>query len=118
LWLAETSQQPISQTTWLKVTPPHCNHCNHCYIGEINGQRSCKNKELWHAHVSSSERSLLNMVINSNQRGKLCNKTFLSLHFRGVNSTNLYGRANSKGLPNRQICVNILISPSGQTIFI
>ena len=31
LWLAETSQQPISQTTWLKVTP-HCNHCNHCNI--------------------------------------------------------------------------------------
>jgi hypothetical protein len=29
LWLAETSQQPISQSTWLKVTP-HCNHCNHC----------------------------------------------------------------------------------------
>ena len=28
LWMAETSQQPISQTTWLKVTP-HCNHCNH-----------------------------------------------------------------------------------------
>ena len=27
LWLAETSQQPISQV-WLKVTP-HCNHCNH-----------------------------------------------------------------------------------------
>ena len=27
LWLAETSQQPISQTTWLKVTP-HCNHTN------------------------------------------------------------------------------------------
>jgi len=27
MWLAETSQQPISQTTWLKVTP-HCNHCN------------------------------------------------------------------------------------------
>jgi len=27
LWLAETSQQPISQTTWLKVTP-HCNHCS------------------------------------------------------------------------------------------
>jgi hypothetical protein len=27
LWLAETSQQPISQTSWLKVTP-HCNHCN------------------------------------------------------------------------------------------
>ena len=26
--LAETSQQPISQTTWQKVTP-HCNHCNH-----------------------------------------------------------------------------------------
>ena len=27
LWLAETSQQPISQTTcWLKVTP-HCNYC-------------------------------------------------------------------------------------------
>ena len=28
LWLAETSQQPISQTTWLRVNP-HCNHCNH-----------------------------------------------------------------------------------------
>jgi hypothetical protein len=28
LWLAETRQQPISQTTWLKVTP-HCNHCDH-----------------------------------------------------------------------------------------
>jgi hypothetical protein len=27
LWLAETNQQPISQTTWLKVTP----HCNHWY---------------------------------------------------------------------------------------
>jgi len=27
-WLAETNQQPISQTTWLKVTP-HCNHCSH-----------------------------------------------------------------------------------------
>ena len=26
--LAETSQQPISLTTWLKVTP----HCNHCYM--------------------------------------------------------------------------------------
>ena len=32
LWLAETSQQPISQTTWLKVTP-HCNHCNHSLCG-------------------------------------------------------------------------------------
>ena len=31
LWLAETSQQPISQTTWLKVTP-NCNHCNHWTI--------------------------------------------------------------------------------------
>jgi len=29
LWLAETGQQPISQTTWLQVTP-HCNQCNHC----------------------------------------------------------------------------------------
>jgi hypothetical protein len=28
LWLAETSQQSISWTTWLKVIP-HCNHCNH-----------------------------------------------------------------------------------------
>jgi len=28
LCLAETSQQPISQTTWLKVTPP-CNQCHH-----------------------------------------------------------------------------------------
>jgi hypothetical protein len=30
LWPAETSQQPISQTTWLKVNP-HCNHCNHLH---------------------------------------------------------------------------------------
>ena len=30
LWLAGTSQQPISKTTWLKVTP-HCNHCNHYF---------------------------------------------------------------------------------------
>jgi len=29
LWLAETSQQPISQTTWLKVIP-HCNHYPLC----------------------------------------------------------------------------------------
>jgi hypothetical protein len=29
LWLAETSQQPISQTTWLKATP-HCNNYNRC----------------------------------------------------------------------------------------
>jgi hypothetical protein len=28
MWLAETSQQPISQTTWLKATP-RCNQCNH-----------------------------------------------------------------------------------------
>ena len=28
LWRAETSQQPISQTTWLESTP-HYNHCNH-----------------------------------------------------------------------------------------
>jgi len=34
LWLAETSQQPISQTTWLKVTP-NCNHCNHCKIQQL-----------------------------------------------------------------------------------
>ena len=33
LWLAETSQQPISQTTWLKVTP-HCNHCKH-FLSEL-----------------------------------------------------------------------------------
>ena len=29
LWPAETSQQPLSQTTWLKVIL-HCNNCNHC----------------------------------------------------------------------------------------
>jgi len=34
LWLAETSQQPISQTTWLKVTP----HCNHYTIVRIRSQ--------------------------------------------------------------------------------
>jgi hypothetical protein len=31
LWLAETSQQPIRQTTWLKVTP-HCNHGNYYLV--------------------------------------------------------------------------------------
>jgi len=40
LWLAETSQQPISQTTWLKVTP-HCNHCNH-YVSNIGRKRVAK----------------------------------------------------------------------------
>jgi len=38
LWLAETSQQPISQTTWLKVIP-HWNHCMNpsCkYFGSCN----------------------------------------------------------------------------------
>ena len=34
LWLAETSQQVISQTTRLKVTP-HCNHSNH-YLVMLN----------------------------------------------------------------------------------
>jgi hypothetical protein len=35
LWLAETSRKPISQTTWLKVTP-HCNHCNHSlFLSEL-----------------------------------------------------------------------------------
>jgi hypothetical protein len=33
LWLAKTSQQLISQTTWLKVTP-HCNHFN--YKAEVH----------------------------------------------------------------------------------
>jgi hypothetical protein len=57
LWLAETSQQPISQTTWLKITPHcnhfnHCNHCNHCtvrciglchyYQGEHNNSEKTK----------------------------------------------------------------------------
>jgi hypothetical protein len=28
LWLAETSQQPFSHTTWLVVTS-YCNHCMH-----------------------------------------------------------------------------------------
>jgi hypothetical protein len=37
LWLAETSQQPISQTTWLKVIP-HYNHCNH-YSCSLCGRR-------------------------------------------------------------------------------
>jgi hypothetical protein len=32
LRLTETSQQPISQTTWLKVTP-HCNHKNCLTLG-------------------------------------------------------------------------------------
>ena len=36
LWLAETSQQPISQTTWLNVIP-NCNYCNHlCVVQDYN----------------------------------------------------------------------------------
>jgi hypothetical protein len=31
-----TSQQPISPTTWLTVTP-HCNDCNHCARGVFVG---------------------------------------------------------------------------------
>jgi hypothetical protein len=42
LWLAETSQQPISQTTWLKVTP-HSNHCNHKALGQ-------EEKVVWGKH--------------------------------------------------------------------
>jgi len=38
LWLAETSQQPISQTTWLKVTP----HCNH-FLTHLRSTSSFKN---------------------------------------------------------------------------
>ena len=37
MWLAETSHQPISQTTWLKVTP-HCNHCNQCVCDQCPGE--------------------------------------------------------------------------------
>ena len=39
LWLAETSQQPISQTTWLKVTP----HCNFLYVLVMREQASAPN---------------------------------------------------------------------------
>jgi hypothetical protein len=44
LWLAETSQQPISQTIWLKVTP----HCKH-YQGRVDPQGShcCKVYGCW-----------------------------------------------------------------------
>jgi len=41
LWLAETSQQPISQTTWLKVTP-HGNHCNHLHTASTWPQQGHK----------------------------------------------------------------------------
>jgi len=48
LWLAETSQQPISQTTWLKVTP-NCNHCNHFWAyGFICGwPRPVSSRSAW-----------------------------------------------------------------------
>ena len=45
LWLAETSQQPISQTTWLKVTP-HCNQCNHWGLLLDGGMREKEIKSL------------------------------------------------------------------------
>jgi hypothetical protein len=39
LWLAEASQQPISQTTWLKVIP-HCIHCKpFFFVEEFYGTR-------------------------------------------------------------------------------
>jgi hypothetical protein len=59
LWLAETSQQPISQTTWLKVTP-HCNHCNHTCIQTHTNT---------HTHTHTLTRSCGPNENNSSQAG-------------------------------------------------
>jgi hypothetical protein len=42
LWLAKTSQQPINQTTWLKVTP----HLTVVTIGFKRGKGACSNAPL------------------------------------------------------------------------
>ena len=56
LWLGETSQQPISQATWLKVTP-HCNHCNHC--NHLPGPTNCiKSKNGNHLCVLDTRKNI------------------------------------------------------------
>jgi len=62
LWLAETSQQPISQTTWLKVTP-HCNHCNSKKVMVQNTQGAAKLRLKWTEH-SRSEANLIKSARN------------------------------------------------------
>jgi len=57
LWRAETSQQPISQTTWLKVTF-HCNHCCFCVFAAM-GVTSTKPGQL--LHTSHSEHKVLHL---------------------------------------------------------
>jgi hypothetical protein len=42
LWLAETSQHPISQTTWQKVTSSHCNHMQPRQTGGISNSVQIK----------------------------------------------------------------------------
>jgi len=52
LWLAEISQQPIIQTTWLKVIP-HCNHCKETLkLGRVKKHTAifCCHKVLRYAH--------------------------------------------------------------------
>jgi hypothetical protein len=52
LWLAETSQQPISQTTWLKVTP-HCNHCKSIKLHPLGVQITKNGFSLLYARQQS-----------------------------------------------------------------
>ena len=65
LWLAETSQQPISQTTWLKVTP-HCNHCNHCEFGKrLQKYFKCGNEHRSEPPRQNQAKEALFIICNS-----------------------------------------------------
>ena len=60
LWLAETSQQPISQTAWLEVTP-HCNHCNHLVIPGIMALQNHAASGPRHAHEGSKNMKIVHV---------------------------------------------------------
>ena len=59
LRLAETSQQPISQTTWLKATP-HCNHCNQRH-STWKGCSTYENEVNLKKNVLRSDKAVLNI---------------------------------------------------------
>jgi hypothetical protein len=61
LWLTETSQQPISQTTWLKVTP-HCNHCNHNASRVTHSSGWFTLMTHWHFNVEHTHQRALRMI--------------------------------------------------------
>ena len=91
LWLAETSQQPISQTTWLKVTP-HCNHCNYYWF------RSAV--KLFNSMLNTNS-DTLQMVfqadLNFQPRSSACWTAQLLSAFQGLRGCELYVQAVQTG---------------------